>query len=222
MSMRPGSRSKAGGLATGRTLIVVAIALLLGALILKRAWGNDTPKVTTNPDGSVTETTTKGSGNAATSVATTIPIVTTTTVPLNLATNKVLVANGAGIDGIAGRVTAEIQKKGYVPQLPATNANAAVPLTAIYYNPTPGADRVARFVAADLGLPATVVAAMPATKPVKDLATANVLVVLGQDFKEAGILKTSSVQATAAAPVTTAAVAVTPAPAVTTPTTKKP
>lgn len=222
MSMRPGSRSKVGGLATGRTLIVVVVALLLGAFILKRALGSDTKTASTVPGAVTTAKTTVPKGGVTTA-PTTVPVVTTTTIALNLATNKVLVANAAGVEGLAGRVTQAIQTKGYVPQLPAATATAQAALTVVYFNPTPGADRVARFVATDLGLPATVVQAMPAAKPVKDLALAQVLVVLGQDFKEAGILKTSSVTApAAAAPVTAApAAAVTPAVAVTQPTTTK-
>ena len=95
--------------------------------------------------------------------------------------------------------------------LPATNAAATQPTSAVYFNP--GADAVAKFVGLDLKI-ATVIA-MPVTKPVKDRPEANVIVVLGQDFNVANVAPTQQLPLQTPAP----AVPATPAAAVVQPTT---
>lgn len=224
-SPRSTVREPAARSMSSRTLAVTGAVLLLGGFVVYKgiskpnalaSTGTGTPSVTTAPKGSVTATATGSSTTAA-------AIIAPTTVPVN-AKVDVYVANGAEIAGIAGRVTAALQKKGYQLRLPPTNATPGEAST-VFYNP--GNERLAALVAKDLNI--ATVTAMATPSPVKDLGTAQVLVVLGRTFKETDIPATSSLQAAGgAAPVITAATTVTtakPASAVTTPavvTTKKP
>lgn len=213
MTLPRGVRNKpAAGLATGRTILIVLAALVLGALVLKRGWGNDTTDTSAAPGAATTLK------NGATTTAATTLAPTTTTVALNLATNKVMVANGAGKQGIAGRVTDKLKAKGYTV-VAATNATVQAATSAVYYTAGVGANQVAKFTAQDLGIAPGQVLQMPAgTKPVLDVKDAQVLVVIGLDFNETTIPAANALPAAAApaAAVTQAPAVVTAAPGATT------
>jgi LytR cell envelope-related transcriptional attenuator len=209
-----GGNNGAGGGSNIRMVVIALAALALGGLVLYKALPKSSgPKTTTTPGATAAPgvATTKAPKGGSTTVpaappTTAAPITTT----INIAATKVIVANGAGIDGIAGRVSAKLKEKGYTTVEP-TNA-AAVGPSAVYY--VAGSDAVATKVATDLGIASPT--PMPAAKPVADLKGASILVVLGSTFNEAAIPK-----AAAPAPVTTAPPS-TPASAVAVSTTKKP
>jgi hypothetical protein len=215
---------KVNAAGNARTVIVAVLALALGAVVLAKGFPNSTGTKAVVGAG---PTTTKAAGTPASSssvpVATTPPASATT---INVAASKVIVANGAQIDGVAGRISKNLSDKGYVVIAP-TNTAGPASVSTVFFQPT--FQGVADKVAVDLGIKS--VAAMPATKPV-DIKDGVILVVLGTDFKENAVPLTSSLKpgaaapaagATAAAPASGAAsTTAPPAAAVTTPTTKKP
>jgi hypothetical protein len=209
-----GGNNGAGGGSNIRMVVIAVAALGLGAVVLAKGLPKTSgPKVSTTPGVSAAPgvSTTKAPKPGAPTTAPAAPQTTApppTTAP-PLANTKVIVANGAGIDGIAGRVSTKLKEKGYTT-VDATNA-AAVGPSAVYY--VAGSDAVAAKVATDLGIASPT--PMPAAKPVADLKGASILVVLGSTFNEAAIPK-----AAAPAPATTAPPA-TPATAVAVSTTKK-
>jgi LytR cell envelope-related transcriptional attenuator len=206
---------------TGRTVGVAVAALLLGGLVLK--FGLDKPgKVTTaasnapvvTAKGATATTTTTAVGGATTTAA---PIVATSP-PVNSAVD-ILVANGAEIQGIAGEVGASLQTKGY-RVITATNALTTASASTVYF--TAGNGPLAKLVATDLGI-ASAPAAMPPTLPVKEIRTAGILVLLGTDFKKAGIPTANALKnlpgSASAVTAATAATVASPSTAVTAPNT---
>lgn len=217
---------------TGRTIAITLVALVLGGYVLNKGFhkpakistGSSGVTITVAPNGTAKPTTTvKGAttiagGAPATTAA---PIVAPTTAPVN-ASVALLVANGAEKAGIAGRVSAVLQSKGYTGVMaPPTNTLAVVSTSTVYF--TAGNDRLAAVVAKDLKI--ATVTAMPPTAPVKELRNAGILVSLGTDFDEAAVPKDSVLKGTPAAPapaITAATAATVPAvsTAVTTPAVK--
>jgi hypothetical protein len=157
------SAQPAGGSLRGALL--VAAAVVLGVVLIRS--GLDTDDALSAGSGS-SGTTTTTDGATTTSVAARPP-----------GEVVVLVANGSGVDGAAGRLTTTIAEAGYQT---ATETNTPrVPTTTIYF--TPGYEREAAALARTLSpdaAPAT--EAMPSPAPVSDLAGAHVLVVLGPDL----------------------------------------
>jgi hypothetical protein len=199
-----------GGGSNVRMIVVAVAAVALGALVLAKGLpGSKTAQTTTSPGGS-TATTKAPKGTVTT--ATTSASVSTSAAPtttLNLAASKVIVVNGAEIDGIAGRVSAKLQERGYVTIKPATIKPVAA--SVVYY--VSGSEEIGKKVGVDLAIPKVEV--MPATKPV-EIGEAKVMVVLGPEFSEAAIPAKAAPKVTA----TTTTVAA-PATAVTNPTTTK-
>jgi hypothetical protein len=174
---------------------LVVVALILGFIILRSAFDDDDGSAADTPD--VTEP-----ENGTTSVAP-----TTTGATTDLTTAQVLVVNGAGVQGLAGRVTEALQGAG-VPTIEPTTANSKFQGSGVYGSS--GFERQAQAVANMLGIRA--VQAFPAQFPLEDpnaLGDANVVVIVGTDLAEF-----SGVTAT-----TTAGGAGTTAPAATTTTT---
>ena len=203
---RSQSREPAARSMSSRTLAVTAVVLALGGFIVYKGLGKPSQlKV-----GGTTETTAKaGTKTTPTTLApgatpaTTAPSIVATAAPVINAKVDVLVANAAEIQGIAGEVSTALTKKGYKVLLPATNASP-VDASAVYFNA--GNDKLAAIVAKDLGI--ATVAAMPPTPPVKELRSAQVLVMLGKSFKKAEIPAENALAATGGAPAAPA-----PAPA---------
>jgi hypothetical protein len=168
----------------GRGLIVVAIALILGILILKNGFSSSaTPGGTTAPKNSTTTT-------APAQSTTTAPAATTT---VDRSKFTVLVANASGVSGAAGRLTDKMKSDGYV-MAPATDATTKADQTVVYY--VNGYQAQAADVAAylNVGPPQ----AMPSPPPVKDLGQAQVLVVEGRDIASSAGTPASSTTAKAA------------------------
>ncbi len=169
-----GSFGRSAGAAMGRGVALLAVALLIGIVLLNKT--DDRP-----PGSSVAA----GPGRAAhvddghggRTTATTTS--TTTTLPLRQPRDiKVIIANGSNVKGAAGRATDQLKPIGYNVLAPA-NVSPAVSASTAYY--TPGYERETIEVAKALGMPQSVVKLLPSPPPF-DGKTANVLVVLGTDY----------------------------------------
>ena len=153
--------------------------MIVGVLLLRNGF-DDNGGSTSAPvtDGGSTETTVStnttaaGGGSTDSTAATTAPSVR----PPNQV--KVFVANGAGIQGAAGKAADTLKAAGYVAV--AGNSPNRVQTTTVYY--TEGFQAEAQAVAASLGTPAEAVQPMPTPPPVADIQGAQVLVVLGPDI----------------------------------------
>ena len=160
-----------------RGAILVALAALLGFLILRGAADNQQVPITAATDLSApTATATPDAAPAA--------LPTPTVVDLSAARPnsqvRVLVANGSGIDGQAGRLTDTLRNQSFNVLPPKTGA--ARTTSVIYYRP--GFDVEAEVVRTVLNTQ-TPVAPIPVPDPIVgdgiDLVTADVLVLVGSD-----------------------------------------
>jgi len=170
-----GSFGRSAGAAMGRGVALLAVALLIGVVLLnktdERPPGSD---VAAGPGPAAGAGGDDGSDGGRSTTTTS----TTTTVPVRQPKDvKVVVANGSDVKGAAGRATDQLKPPGYNVLAP-TNVTPAVSTTTVYY--TPGYEREAVVVAAALGMPQSLVKLVP-TPPPFDAKTANVLVVLGTD-----------------------------------------
>ena len=159
-------------MARGVALIIAAV--LLGIVLLKatdepafEASGVD--RTTLPAVAGHTTTTTKGHTS------------TTLTAPHDPSKVTVLVANGAGINGLASRIGDKLKAANYVTTEPG-NTKAPADESAVYFSPGYEAD--ANAIAALL-TPAPKVAALPNPAPVADLKNAKVLVVAAADLATA-------------------------------------
>ncbi|MGH9183247.1 MAG: LytR C-terminal domain-containing protein [Acidimicrobiales bacterium] len=116
---------------------------------------------------------------------TTEPLDRTTTTapsePKDPAQVTVLVANGSGVSGAAGRFTTTVKEAGYATAEPANATVSDLETSAVYF--APGFEPDAAAVAALL-TPAPEVAPLPDPTPVGDLRGANVVIVLGKDLAQ--------------------------------------
>jgi hypothetical protein len=166
-------RSAGGAMVRGIALIVVAIVL---GVVLLRATDSPAPSTISATSGGTTSSTpTSVAGSSSTTAPTTDT--TTKTTAHNPSEVPVLVANGSGVNGAAGRVAAILQPKNYIIK-PSVNTGTA-PASVVYYQPGYQAD--AEAIAALL-TPKPAVQAMPDPAPVKNLAGAQVLVVVAANL----------------------------------------
>ena len=161
--------SRGSSINSTMSIVVAAVAVLLGFLILRDIRG-----------GSTTAPAVDG-GETTTSVSDTVPVETTVPVTIPLTAFKIQVANASKVSGSAGQLTTELQGRGYIVQ-PAVNTSETTPkqtTTVVYY--LPGSEGQAALVAAELGGVATAI--MPAPIPTEGgkLGEASVLILLGTD-----------------------------------------
>ena len=173
--------------------VLVAVAVLIGVILLVKGFDDD--------GGFVTATKSDSASNQADNQGGDVPTTETTltTVAVDPATVKVFSANASGTKSGARQVADALEAKGFVG-VQVGNAPSAV-ASAVYY--TPGADAQAALVASTLGLDASTVQPMPSPPPVADLKGATVLVVIGTDGKLANPGATTTT--TAAADTTSSA-----------------
>lgn len=166
-----GSFARSAGGAVARGAALVAVAVLIGVLLLAR--GLDSGELVTTGDDGGEESQPPGStpgGTGSTTTSTAAPAVRQ---PSEV---RVLVANGSGVAGAAGRRTETLATAGYATLEP---ANAApVPATQVLH--VEGYEAEAAAVATALGASPGAVQPLPDPPPVDPL-DANVVVVLGQD-----------------------------------------
>ncbi len=169
MSSRPPSRDRSAAARSasmaGRGVFVVLVAAGIGLLVLKNGFA----------DGS-TGSVSAGTTTTAVATTTTAPGATTTAAP-NPAAAKVLVANGSGVSGAAGKVTTFLKGKGFAT-LPATDATTKDYAETIVYH-LEGFQNQAASVSQQLG-GAKVGGLVPNPPPVASMGDANVLVVVGK------------------------------------------
>lgn len=172
-----GSLGRSAGMAAGRGIGLIAIALLVGIVLYNAA---DTSPATT----------VVGEGQKPT--ATTAPVRTTaptTSLPPLRAPSEVrlVVVNGTTTKGAAAKVSDPLNKTAGYNTLKPADATAAVkqapPKTSLVYF-TVGYEREARAVATFLGLGVKAVSALPNPPPAApaDLNNANVVVLVGADL----------------------------------------
>jgi len=194
-----GSFSRSAGGAALRGAGLLAVAVILG-IILLRSGGGD-PYATAVKTG------------VAPTPEVTVPRVvpTTITVPVRTpAQIKVLPANGTSTAGAGLTIFNRLKQAGY-NVLAATNTTSQGSATTsnIYFNP--GFDREAAVVAQLLGLPDSAVQPMPTPPPVSDTRGADIIVVVGPDLaKESPTPTPTSPPTTARRTTATTARAVTP------------
>ncbi|HEX2193271.1 MAG TPA: LytR C-terminal domain-containing protein, partial [Acidimicrobiales bacterium] len=152
MSRRPpGARGRpadpSGGNGT-RGIVLLAVAVLLGILILNR-----TDEGVSTDDVRLDTPTTEADGT------TTVPSPPTTVRPLRAPADvKVLAANGSNVSGLGRRTADRLKQAGYTNTLAPTDTTRDVAATSVEFNAD--FEPEARAVAEALGLPATVVKAL--------------------------------------------------------------
>lgn len=169
-----GGRQAAGGvsISTSLSVIVAAIAVLLGFLIL-RDINRDRGGVTFEPgtDSQTEETLVEGEETSS------VPVEA-----LDRTGFKVLVANASGVQGAAGQMTTALQAQQFIVSQPVNSAESVgkISATVVYY--VPGYDSAATIVADVLG--GVQILPVPVPPPVESesLGEAVVLVMLGTDL----------------------------------------
>ena len=195
----PHAHSSGGGSA-GRAIVLVIVAVALGALLLARGFdGADDTSALSNGDNAEKESPDPGdngdngdngdeppvgeqSSTTTTSTTTTVPPVVTH-LPGEV---KVAVANGTGERGRASRTAGVLNAGGYVTASKNTEQDR-VSESVIYYRPGYGDD--AKAVASALGAPADLLTPAPSTimtlirnpETPQDLENFNIFVVVGTD-----------------------------------------
>lgn len=182
-------RSADGGAPVSGALAIVlaVIAVVAGFFILRSISGDDKKQfdlqsagtgAPANDDNNDAETT------VPTSIASTAPVSTTTTIVTDGAT--VVVANANGVGGSAAQMAQALEIAGFTmgDSLDASDATGNLETTVIYYDPAqPAAQPVAESVNSVMGGGATVLPLPGGTPPVADgtINGAGVLVMLGLD-----------------------------------------
>jgi hypothetical protein len=156
-----------------RSVALVLVAVVIGVLLLRDAGSSSTPVSASG--GTTHDTKVDKPGNGA-NVTT-----TSTTAPLDPSKVTVLVANGSGVKGAAGRISEKLKAANYVTA-PATNTKTPVNASMVYFRT--GYEAAANAVA-KLFNPVPKVAALPDPSPVANLGTAQVLVVIAADLARA-------------------------------------
>ena len=217
-----GSFARSAGGAGVRGLALLALALLIG-IVLLNATDADPPGTTVSADGDSDvasgdggESDAAGQGTATTTTA------PTTTVPARAPRDvKVIVANASEVKGAAGNAKKVLDPIGFNVLSPA-NA-AAVAESSVFF--AAGYERDAAAIATALQLPGTTVKALPTPAPF-DIKGANVAVVLGADhaskYAAAPAAGAGATTTTAAGAAGAGATTTTAAGAAATTTTKKP
>ena len=172
-----GSFGKSAGGAMARGIALIVAAVILGVVLLRATDGTDL-------DARAADDTEDDGGSAIDeSPDDTVDLPTPDTTlapPRDPAEVTVLVANGAGIGGLAGRIAETLNGANYVTAEP-TNTRAPANESVIFY--TPGYEADAAAIAALLS-PTPRTEALPDPPPVESIGTANVLVVAAADLAE--------------------------------------
>ena len=194
-----GSFGRSAGMAAGRGAVLLAVAVLLGIVLLNAA---DDP----GPDRiSAGASEDDDDGGSSDDTTTTLPPTTLATVPPRSPQEvKVLPTNGTAVKGVAGKARDTLQAGGYNVLAPtdATRAEASN----VYFT-SADFEREAQAVASALGLPASAVVAYPTTPPlpVTDPKGANVVVVVGPELAQQLAATASTTATTRAATASTTA-----------------
>jgi hypothetical protein len=178
-----GSFGRSAGGAAARGALLLAVALVIGILLLRSGGGDPYSRSVraVSPGGP--------------EVSTQIPTATTVTVPLRTPADiKVLPTNGTSTAGAATNTGNRLKAAGY-NVLAATNTTNPATASNVFYNP--GFEREARVIAQLLGFADATVQPMPTPPPVADTRGADVIVVVGADQAKAGAPPATSPPTTA-------------------------
>lgn len=165
-------------MAAGRGALLLAVAVVLGVLLLNTA--DDTPTGSSTRRGGDVDTTEPPTPTTA---------ATTTTVAVRPPRDvRVLSANGTRVNGLGARLRDALRAAGYnvlapIEARPATS-------TTVYF--TPGFEREAQVLAQGLRLPSNAVQPLPNPPPVSNVRGANLVAVAGPDFARQATSTTST------------------------------
>ena len=157
-----------------RGVALIAAAVLLGVVLLN-ATDDSEPFASVDTNDASTPTTATTSDTEPDTTA------TSAAAAHNPAEVTVLVANGAGIDGLASKIADKLKAANFVTAEP-TNTKAPADESAVYF--TPGYQADAEAVAALLSPPPKV-SPLPEPPPVDDMKGGAVLVVAAADLAQA-------------------------------------
>ena len=169
-----GSFGRSAGGAALRGAGLLAVAVILGIILLRNGGGD--------PYGKAVRTV----ASPTPEVTVPRPTATTITVPVRTPPQiKVLPANGTNTAGAGTTIFTRLKQAQY-NVLAATNTTnqGSVTTSNVYYNPD--FEREARVVAQLLGLPDSAVQPMPTPPPVSDTRGADIVVVVGPDLTKEG------------------------------------
>jgi hypothetical protein len=180
-----GSFARSASVNAGRGAILIAVALLVGFLLLHDLDDN----------GDATNVLTSRPRSTAAPPTTPLPTVPTTTTPAHAPKDvKVLVVNGTTVAGAASRVAQPLKVNGY-NVLRAVDASAAVKASTkastVYYV-TRDYEKDAKLLQQALALPPGPVTVIPTPPPAAEASQANVVIVVGPDLARAGTGTTST------------------------------
>jgi hypothetical protein len=197
-----GSFGRSAGGAAGRGLVLIAIAIVVGLILLAKGFDGADTSLASSPAAqepaaadqsttgdSTTGDSTTGDGTDVESdtptdegtTGTTDTVATETTHPP--AEVKVAAVNATGAPGVAGRATTQLDALAYVTQ--AKNAAANSDVSAVYY--MAGYAEDAKAVAGALGIPADLIqastpeAALALIKDSDNVADFNIFIIQGAD-----------------------------------------
>lgn len=164
------SFSRSTGLALGRGLVLLAVAVVVGIVLLNSV-PTPTPKVPASTPPSPTSTVpAKHHGTTTTTVP---PATSTTLAPSKVA---VLVANGTSVAKGATNLSNALKPLGYKLLAPVDTTSAATG-SAVYF--APGYDQAAASLAQLMKLSPSSVQPLPSSLPVASVSGADVVVVEG-------------------------------------------
>lgn len=192
-----GSFGRDAGMQTGKAIVLVLIAVVIGLLLL-----NQVPKAGGRDAAGATSVHRPQAGGAPPakhkSTSTTTSTTTTTVPPPAPSTLKVVVLNACGLTGVAGDYSTELASDGY-QVLPANNATSNLPSSQIYVVSSAGAAGAAA-LARTLGLSssAIVAAPVPTTAPVPSVyvqtaGMVDLIVAIGPDLGKTAPTTTTTV-----------------------------
>jgi hypothetical protein len=169
-----------------RGLLLIGVAVLIGALFLSKGFDTDDAAFSASGLPSTDETVPSGvgTGTETSDTSEVIEGTGTQTTQVPVGELPVLVVNASNVAGAAAAVTAQLTAAGYTAAIPPSGA-APTPtdLTFVYFyaDATKSFQGDAEQVAATLGVQPTQVAQMPADLGV-DIGAATVVVWLGPDI----------------------------------------
>ncbi|MHB8319250.1 MAG: LytR C-terminal domain-containing protein [Acidimicrobiales bacterium] len=176
---RNGSRDSSrhpGHIATGRALLILVVAVVLGVVLLRASTRPLNAPVTSSQPPAHTG---KSGGHKA-------PASTTTTVVRSSV--AVLVANGTSAANAAAHYTTQLQTQGWSMK-PPTDTTTPVNVTNVYY--AAGEQGAASSIAASLGIKPTAVLPLTSSVPVSGTTGVDVVVVIGPDLAGQGFPSSS-------------------------------
>ena len=165
-----GSFGRSAGGAAFRGAVLLALAVLLGTLLLQATDDDGDPFDQAAGGEETSQTTTTLGGEEEETTGTTVR---------SPAQVKVIPLNASGVSGVAAKAAAALERAGY-QVIPASNATDRATSSFVYF--TPGFELEARQLAIGLGLAADAAVALPTPPPAPDLQGAEVVVLIGPDL----------------------------------------